>query len=93
MCIRDSPYMFLKALYGTDYSNKRIVDGDYDKAKIKTTLVVGDAGADILAAQAMGADFCAVLTGIQGERARGYFEKLGANYILKSVEDFLVEGE
>ena len=56
------PYMFLKALYGTDYSNKRIVDGDYDKAKIKTTLVVGD-------------------------------EKLGANYILKSVEDFLVEGE
>ena len=39
------PYMFLKALYGTDYSNKRIVDGDYDKAKIKTTLVVGDAGA------------------------------------------------
>ena len=87
------PYMFLKALYGTDYSNKRIVDGDYDKAKIKTTLVVGDAGADILAAQAMGADFCAVLTGIQGERARGYFVKLGANYILKSVEDFLVEGE
>ncbi|MFR9050158.1 MAG: hypothetical protein ACLVI7_02960 [Hominilimicola sp.] len=47
----------------------------------------------MLAAQAMGADFCAVLTGIQGERARGYFEKLGANYILKSVEDFLVEGE
>ena len=87
------PYMFLKALYGTDYSNKRIVDGDYDKAKIKTTLVVGDAGADILAAQAMDADFCAVLTGIQGESARGYFEKLGANYILKSVEDFLVEGE
>ena len=41
----------------------------------------------------MGADFCAVLTGIQGESARGYFEKLGANYILKSVEDFLVEGE
>ena len=69
------------------------LDGGYDKAKIKTTLVVGDAGADILAAQAMGADFCAVLTGIQGERARGYFEKLGANYILKSVEDFLVEGE
>lgn len=67
------PYMFLKALYGTDYSNKRIVDGDYDKAKIKTTLVVGDAGADILAAQAMGADFCAVLTGIQGERSKRLF--------------------
>ena len=85
------PYMFLKALYGTDYDDKRLVDGDYDKEKIKTTLIVGDAGADILAAQAMGADFCAVLTGIQGEKARGYFENLGATYILKSVEDFLEE--
>ena len=85
------PYMFMKALYGTDYDDKRLVDGDYDKEKIKTTLVVGDAGADILAAQAMGADFCAVLTGIQGEDARPYFEKLGATYVLKSVEDFLEE--
>lgn len=85
------PYMFLKALYGTEYDDKRLADGDYDKEKIKTTLVVGDAGADILAAQAMGADFCAVLTGIQGERARPYFEKLNATYILKSVLDFLEE--
>lgn len=67
------PYMFLKALYGTDYSNKRIVDGDYDKAKIKTTLVVGDAGADILAAQTMDADFCAVLTVIQGRESKRLF--------------------
>lgn len=86
------PYMFLKALYGTDYDDSRIVSGDYDRAKIKTALVVGDAGADILAAQAMGADFCAVLTGIQGENARGYFEKLGANYILNNVLDFVEEG-
>ncbi|MCC8169043.1 MAG: HAD hydrolase-like protein [Oscillospiraceae bacterium] len=85
------PYMFLKALYGTDYDDKRLVDGDYDKEKIKTTLVVGDAGADILAAKAMGADFCAVLTGIQGKKARPYFESLNAEYILNSVEDFLEE--
>lgn len=85
------PYMFLKALYGTDYDDKRLIDGEYDKEKIKTTLVVGDAGADILAAKAMGADFCAVLTGIQGEGARAYFEDLGATYILKSVEDFAEE--
>lgn len=85
------PYMFLKALYGTDYDDKKLINGDYDKAKIKKTLVVGDAGADILAAKAMGADFCAVLTGIQGEGARGYFENLGAEYILRSVEDFLEE--
>ncbi len=85
---KPNPYMFLKALYGTDYDDKRIADGDYDKEKIKTTLVVGDAGADILAAKNMGADFCAVLTGIQGERARGYFEEQGAEYILRSVGDF-----
>lgn len=85
------PYMFLKALYGTDYDDSKLIGGDYDKDKIKTTLVVGDAGADILAAQAMGADFCAVLTGIQGEKARAYFEKLKASYILNSVLDFAEE--
>ncbi|MBR0470838.1 MAG: HAD hydrolase-like protein [Clostridia bacterium] len=83
------PYMFLKALYGTDYDDKKLIDGDYDKEKIKTTLIVGDAGADILAARAMGADFCAVLTGIQGVGARAYFEKMNAEYILNSVVDFL----
>lgn len=85
------PYMFLKALYGTDYNDKKLIDGDYDSKKITRTLVVGDAGADILAANAMGADFCAVLTGINGERARGYFEEQGAEYILNNVLDFLEE--
>lgn len=85
------PYMFLKALLGTEYDDRKIVDGEYEKSKIARTLIVGDAGADILAARAMGADFCAVLTGIQGEGARGYFENLNAEYILKSVEDFVIE--
>lgn len=85
------PYMFLKALYGTDYDNEKLVNGDYDREKIKKTLVVGDAGADILAAKAMGADFCAVLTGIQGRDAREYFEELDAAYILDSAADFLEE--
>ena len=39
----------------------------------------------------MGADFCAVLTGIQGEKGREYFEENGAEYILPSVIDFLEE--
>lgn len=85
------PYIFLKALYGTNYDDKKIVCGDYDKEKIARTLIVGDAAADMLAARAMGADFCAVLTGIQGEGARDYFEKMNAEYILSSVIDF-VEG-
>lgn len=83
------PYMFLKALYGTDYNDNKIINGDYDKSKISRTLVVGDAGADMFAAQAMGADFCAVLTGVSGKEAKGYFEEHNAAYILNSAADLL----
>ena len=83
------PYMFLKALYGSDYDDEKVVKGDYDKSKIFSTLVVGDAGADILAAQAMNADFCAVLTGVSGQEARGYFESLKSDYILDTVMNLL----
>lgn len=83
------PYVFLKGLYGSDYSNKKLIDGDYDKSLIPKLLVVGDAGADILAAQAMDADFCAVLTGVSGQAAREYFEEMQATYILDCVADFL----
>lgn len=85
------PYMFLKALFGESYSDEDIIKSNYDKEKIKNTLIVGDAGADILAAQAMGADFCAVLTGIQCEGARGYFKDMNATYIMNSIEDFIEE--
>lgn len=81
------PYMFLKALYGLDYPDRKIADGDYDKSKISKTLIVGDAGADILAAHAMNADFCAVLTGVAGESGRAYFEEQNAEYILHNVGD------
>ena len=67
------------------------MDGDYDSELIKSTLVVGDAGADILAAKAMGADFCAVLTGVSGEKARKYFEEQNAEYILSSVINMMEE--
>lgn len=83
------PYMFLKALYGTDYSDKKILEGDYDISLISRTLIVGDAGSDILAAKAMGADFCAVLTGVQGKAAKDYFEEKHSDYILDSVVDML----
>lgn len=83
------PYVFLKALYGSDYPDEKILCADYDKEKIKSTLVVGDAGADILAAQAMGADFCAVLTGVSGQEAREYFKKQNSDYILNSLLDML----
>ncbi len=85
------PYIFEKAMLGEDYPDNKILCGDYDKSLIAKTLVVGDAGADILSARAMGADFCAVLTGVSGQSGRGYFEKMNAEYIFNSLADFLVK--
>ena len=81
------PYIFLKSLLGEDFPDKDIVEDNYDHSLCAKTLVVGDAGSDILAAQAMGADFLAVLTGVSGLKGRSYFEKIGATYILNSLED------
>lgn len=85
------PYMFLKALYGTDYDDLRIFNGDYDGSRLSEALIVGDAGSDILAANNMGADFLAVLTGVSGEKARPYFDETGAKYILPSVLHLMEE--
>ncbi len=85
------PYMFLKAAYGTAYDDVMLCSGAYDASKLGEVLIVGDAGSDILAAKAMGADFLAVLTGIGGERGRRYFEESGAEYILPNVL-YMAEG-
>lgn len=50
-----------------------------------STLVVGDSIADLLAARALGCTFAAVLTGLEGERARAQFEARGADYIARDV--------
>ncbi len=81
---KPSPWMFQKALFGSDFPNARILSEDYDKERIQTTLIVGDAGADMAAAIAMGADFCAVLTGAHGQNGRPLFEK-DARFILDDV--------
>lgn len=85
------PYIFYKAMLGEGFPDNRIISGDFDQKMTESTLVVGDAGADILAAKAMGADFCAVLTGVSGKAARDYFEAMRAEYILDSLVDFVVE--
>ena len=79
------PYCFLKALLGSDYPDEKILSGDYDKSLATTALAVGDAGADILSAQAGGMKFAAVLTGVAGERAREYFVRQNADYIFDNV--------
>ncbi len=86
------PYMFLKAYFKKDYSDEMLAFGKYPREEIKNVLAVGDAGADIFASHGAGMDFCAVLTGISKEKARGFFEKEGSEYILNSLEDFLKDG-
>lgn len=83
------PYIFLKALF-PNVSDEDILAGNYDREKIKKTLVVGDAGSDILAAKTMGADFFAVLTGVSGKRAEKYFIENKAEYIYPSIMGLIV---
>lgn len=83
--VKPHPFMFLKAFYGRDYPNSKLISGDYDKSVLADSYGVGDAGADILSAQAAGLKFIAVLTGVSGESARAYFEKSHADIILNNV--------
>ncbi len=86
---KPEPYIFLKALYRTDYPDEKIVSSNYDKSLLPKTLVVGDAGSDLFAAKRMGCDFLAVLTGVSGERARSFFESEKAEYILPSIKEMI----
>jgi phosphoglycolate phosphatase-like HAD superfamily hydrolase len=86
---KPEPYIFLKALYGTDYPDEKILSDDYDSSLIKKALIIGDAGSDILAAKKMGCDFLAVLTGVSGEKAKSYFEEQHAEYIFPSVREMI----
>ena len=88
---KPNPYSFLKAAFGLDYPDEKIVSGDYDKEYLKKVLIVGDAGADILAAKAMNTDFAAVLTGVNGKASKPYFEELNAKYIFNDVLELVKE--
>ncbi len=80
------PYIFLKSYLGKDFPDEVILNGTYE-ADFSDCLIVGDAGADLFAAKAMGADFAAVLTGIAGEEARPFFEENGAKYIFSDITE------
>ncbi|MCI9626205.1 MAG: HAD family hydrolase [Clostridia bacterium] len=79
------PYTFAKAVLGDSCSDFELAHGKYDKKQMEKVLVVGDAGADLFAAKEMGAKFAAVLTGVNGQASRTFFEVQGADFILNSV--------
>jgi phosphoglycolate phosphatase-like HAD superfamily hydrolase len=78
------PYSYLRALRGASCSVDELLQENLP-LNVREVLIVGDSLADLLAAKALGTSFAAVLTGHEGERARGMFEQHGADHILKHV--------
>lgn len=81
------PFVFLKAAFGTEFSDKELCEAKVKKETASHCLVVGDTASDMLAAQAAGFPFLAVLTGSAGQRGRQYFEENQADIILDTVLD------
>ena len=54
-CLR---FLLLKAAFGTKYDDRSLALGQYDPQPLKQVLIVGDAGADILAAKGHAHGFC-----------------------------------
>ena len=83
------PYVFLKAIYKDRYSDEELLNAQYDKRLLGRTLIVGDAGSDIMAAKAIECPFAAVLTGVMGQNAKAYFQEMGATYILNDISELI----
>lgn len=88
---KPEPYVFLKAAIGSKYSDKDLVDGNYDTKDTERTLIVGDAPSDLYSAKKAGFKFLAVLTGVEGEGMRSWFEENNADYILNNVLEMCEE--
>lgn len=88
---KPEPYVFLKAAIGSKYSDNDLVSGNYDVKDLKNTLIVGDAPSDLYSAKRAGFEFLGVLTGIEGEGMRDWFEENNADYILSSILEMCEE--
>jgi len=84
------PYMFLRGVFGQTLPDDILLSGQFDNGPCKKTLVIGDAACDLLSAKAAGCDFLAVLTGIDGESAREFFERSGADYVVSDILELFV---
>ena len=79
--VKPHPFQFVKAATGKDFTAEYLKN----PPDLSRVLVVGDALCDLLAAKAAGCKFCAVLTGVDGKDAKGFFENMGADYILEDA--------
>ncbi len=93
---KPNPFSYLRSyLSSPDASEVLNYPLPIDASVGERTLIVGDSVADLLAARAMGCKFAAVLTGLEGQRARTQFEERGADYILddaSGVRDVVLPG-
>lgn len=83
------PYMFLRGVFGHRHTDAELLKGQYDTAACAKTLVIGDAACDLFSAKSAGCDFAAVLTGIEGEKSRSFFEDEKADYILHNILELM----
>ncbi|WP_026962915.1 HAD family hydrolase [Alicyclobacillus herbarius] len=83
---KPNPFSYLRSYLGTaDFSAVLDTALPLPPEEGRRILVVGDSVADALAANAMGCDFAAVLTGLEGPAARSSFATLSCTYILNDV--------
>lgn len=79
------PYTYIHGFYHKQKSVDECLQESLPLKNGKELWIVGDSLADLLAAQAIGATFVAVLTGLTGQEARAEFEEYKADYILDDV--------
>jgi len=81
------PYSYVRSYLGAAAQPEQVLACRLPLARDAAckVLVVGDSVADALAAQAMGCEFVAVLSGLDGESARHQFEQLPHRLILPNV--------
>lgn len=86
---KPDPFVFLKAALGKEYSDADLHNGNFDKSKLKGTLIVGDAPSDLMSAKSGGFDFLGVLTGVEGDGMLSYFTQNHAEYILNDIRELV----
>lgn len=86
---KPNPFVFLKAAFGDELDDEKLISDNYNKDKCSKIAVIGDAPSDLMAAKSAGMVFVGVLTGIDKESANEYFLSHNADYIFEDVTQLI----
>jgi len=82
------PYQLLKALFANTYTDKQLINGEYNKDIMSQVLFVGDSMSDLIATKSLyRASFMGVLTGVLSKED---FENNKADFICNNILDMCV---